>query len=122
MSILYIVWVLFYFIGSVLPDDPNYICANGGSHIKVGIVVSLGCYVNNTGASGAGNVLIWITPVSKIKCMIILFLVLRLFWTMYTCMWVCPSHTIMCDFWMKITCKVLTLINNNTTKRTPTIK
>ena len=76
---------MFYFIGSVLLNDPDNICAetNGGSHIKPGIVVSLLCHVDNTGAPG-GNYLIWITPVSKIKSVIVLFLVLILFWTMYT--------------------------------------
>ena len=69
MSILYIVWVLFYFIGSVLVIDLNKICneTNGSSHIKPGIVVSLLCYVNNTGdRDTGGNILIWNTPVSKI--------------------------------------------------------
>ena len=73
---------MFYFIASVTLIDLNNIC--GGSHIKPEVVMSLLCYVNNTGALG-GNVLIWITPVSKIKSVIVLFLDLRSFWTMYTC-------------------------------------
>ena len=75
---------MFYFIASVLLNDPDNICGetNGGSHIKPGTVVSLLCHVDNTGAPG-GNYLIRITPVSKIKSVIVLFLVLRLFWTMY---------------------------------------
>ena len=71
---------MFYFIGSVLLNDPDNICAetNGGSHVEPRVVVSLLCYGNNTGATG-GNILIWTTPVSKIKSVIILFLVLRSF-------------------------------------------
>ena len=66
MSILYCVSIVF-FIGSVLLIDLDNICAetNESSHVIPEVVVSLGCYVNNTGANG-GNYLIWNTPVSKI--------------------------------------------------------
>ena len=69
-------------------NDPGNICAetNGSSHVSSGNIVSLQCDVDNTGAIG-GNYLIWIVPVSKIKCVIILFLVLRLFFGL--CIFVC---------------------------------
>ena len=92
-------YFLFYFIGSVTLSDPSNIC---GRCVEPGIVVRLLCYVNNTGARG-GNILIWNTPVSEIESVIILFLVSRLFWTVYICiyicMWLCPFYTIVCDVW-----------------------
>ena len=90
----------FYFVGSVLLIDLSNICAenNGDLHVPSEKTGTLQCVVDNTGAIG-GNVLIWNTPVSKTKSVIVLFLVLRLFWTLYICcIWVCPSHTIVCDF------------------------
>ena len=52
--------------GSVLLNDPKNICSeSGGSHVLPGVVVTLFCVVDNTGAPG-GNLLIWNTPVSQI--------------------------------------------------------
>ena len=64
----------FYFVGSVLLGDPGIICAetNEGSHVQPGERITLYCYVNNNGAYH--NLLIWITPVSKIENVIALFL------------------------------------------------
>ena len=96
-STFFFITTNFYFIGSVTLSDPSNIC---GRCVEPGIVVRLLCYVNNTGATG-GNILIWNTPVSEIESVIILFLVSRLFWTVYiciyTCMWLCPFYTIVCD-------------------------
>ena len=96
-STFFFITTNFYFIGSVTLSDPSNIC---GRCVEPGIVVRLLCYGNNTGATG-GNILIWNTPVSEIESVIILFLVSRLFWTVYiciyTCMWLCPFYTIVCD-------------------------
>ena len=73
MSILYCVSIVL-FIGSVVLNDPNNICRRC---VEPEIVASLLCYVNNTGARGASNVLIWNTPVSEIKSVIVL---LYCFW------------------------------------------
>ena len=99
--ILYVYIVLceycFYFIGSVVLNDPNNIC---GRCVKPEIVASLLCYVNNTGARGAGNVLIWNTPVSKIKSVIYCYIVFgsKVVLDHVYFMWVCPYHAIVCDF------------------------
>ena len=51
---------------SVLLNDPKNICSGpGGWHVLPGVVVTLLCVVDNTGALG-GNLLIWNTPVSQI--------------------------------------------------------
>ena len=50
----------------MLLKDPKHICSEtGGSHIPPGQVVTLFCFVDNTGAPG-GNLLIWHTPVNQI--------------------------------------------------------
>ena len=77
---------MFYFIGSVSLIDLSNIYAenNGDLHVPSEKTGTLQCVVDNTGAIG-DNVLIWNTPASKTKSVIVLFLVLRSFWSVYTC-------------------------------------
>ena len=57
---------IFFIFGraSVLLDDPNNVCSKTGtSHVLPGIMTTLLCAVNNTGA--VNNLLIWSTPVNQ---------------------------------------------------------